>query len=365
VRACLQGILAADLEMWSRIVHNQRFGFHLEVPLTRKLAASVGITATGQFFPERIVTNADLSKLCDSDDEWITTRTGIKERRWVEPGTGSSDLGAEALKMALKNRGITADDLDAIIACTTTPDMFFPCTAALIQQKVGATKCFGFDLNAGCSGFLFGLTTGANLVAGGGLKRVAVVGCDVMTSIMDFSDRNTAVLFGDGAGAVILELVEDGLGILDFEHYIDGSGAAFLRMEAGGSVLPASAETVAAKKHFIYQEGKEVYKRAVREMAEVSRLMLDRNNVNPDDLKLFIPHQANIRIMEAAAKRLELPTDRMASNIRYFANTTAATIPTAMHQCYEAGRMEKGDIIVLAAFGAGFTWGGTLLKWCY
>ncbi|WP_005036957.1 beta-ketoacyl-ACP synthase III [Holophaga foetida] len=333
--------------------------------MTRKLAASVGITATGQFFPDRIVTNDELSQYCETNDEWITTRTGIKERRWVEKGVGSSDLGAEALKMALKNRGLTPDDLDAIVACTTTPDMFFPCTAALIQHKIGATKCFGFDLNAGCSGFLFGLTTGANMVAGGGFKRVAVVGCDVMSSILDLSDRNTAVLFGDGAGAVILEQVEDGLGILDFEHYIDGSGGAFLRMEAGGSVMPASAETVAAKKHYIYQEGKEVYKRAVREMAEASRLMLDRNNIDPKDLKLFIPHQANIRIMEAAAKRLELPAELMANNIRYFANTTAATIPTAMHQCYEAGRMGKGDTLVLAAFGAGFTWGGTLLKWAY
>ena len=333
--------------------------------MTRKLAASVGITATGQFFPERVVTNEELSQYCETNDEWITTRTGIKERRWVEKGVGSSDLGVEALRMALKNRGITPDDLDAIVACTTTPDMFFPCTAALIQHKIGATKCFGFDLNAGCSGFLFGLTTGASLVASGGCKRVAVVGCDVMTSILDMTDRNTCVLFGDGAGAVILENVEDGLGILDFEHYIDGSGGAFLRMEAGGSVMPASAETVAARKHFVYQEGKEVYKRAVREMAEAARLMLDRNNIDPADLKLFIPHQANIRIMEAAAKRLELPLEQMANNIRYYANTTAGTIPTAMHQCFEAGRMKKGDTLVLAAFGAGFTWGGTLLKWAY
>jgi len=325
----------------------------------------VGITATGQFFPERVVTNEELSQYCETNDEWITTRTGIKERRWVEKGVGSSDLGVEALRMALKNRGITPDDLDAIVACTTTPDMFFPCTAALIQHKIGATKCFGFDLNAGCSGFLFGLTTGASLVASGGCKRVAVVGCDVMTSILDMTDRNTCVLFGDGAGAVILENVEDGLGILDFEHYIDGSGGAFLRMEAGGSVMPASAETVAARKHFVYQEGKEVYKRAVREMAEAARLMLDRNNIDPADLKLFIPHQANIRIMEAAAKRLELPLEQMANNIRYYANTTAGTIPTAMHQCFEAGRMKKGDTLVLAAFGAGFTWGGTLLKWAY
>ncbi len=333
--------------------------------MTRRLAKSVGITATGQFYPERIVTNHDLAKLVDTNDEWITSRTGIKERRWVEPGVASSDLGAEALKMALKNRGIVADDLDVIIACTVTPDMFFPCTAALIQNKVGASKAFGFDLNAGCSGFLFGLTTGASMVAGGGFKRVAVVGCEVMTSIMDKTDRNTAVLFGDGAGAVILEEVEEGYGILDFEHRIDGSGGPFLCMPAGGSLRPSTHETVDARQHYIHQEGKEVYKNAVRDMAEVSRLMLDRNALDPKDLALFVPHQANIRIMEAAAKRLELPRERMANNIVHYANTTAATLPTAMHQSLEAGRLKKGDIVVLAAFGAGFTWGGTLLKWAY
>lgn len=333
--------------------------------MTRRLAKSVGIVATGQFYPERIVTNQDLAKMVDTNDEWITSRTGIKERRWVEPGVGSSDLGAEALKMALQQRGITADDLDAIVACTVTPDMFFPCTAALIQHKVGATRAFGFDLNAGCSGFLFGLTTGASMVAGGGFKRVAVVGCEVMTSIMDKTDRNTAVLFGDGAGAVILEEVEAGLGIQDFEHHIDGSGGPFLCMPAGGSLRPSTHETVDAKQHFIHQQGPEVYRNAVRDMAEVSRLMLDRNQVDPADLSLFIPHQANIRIMEAAAKRLELPLERMANNIVRYANTTAATIPTAMHQSVEAGRLKKGDLVVLAAFGAGFTWGGTLLRWAY
>lgn len=333
--------------------------------MTRRLTKSVGITATGQFYPDRIVSNQDLAMMVDTTDEWITTRTGIKERRWVEPGVGSSDLGAEALKMALKNRGITADDLDGIIACTVTPDMLFPCTAALIQDKIGATKAFGFDLNAACSSFLFGLSTAASMVASGAFKRIAVVGCDVMTSIADKTDRNTLVLFGDGSGAVIVEEVEEGFGILDFEQKIDGSGAPFLCMPAGGSLKPATAETVAAKEHFIHQQGQEVYKRAVREMAEVSRLMLDRNAVDPKDLVLFVPHQANNRIMEAAAKRLELPLDRMANNIMYFANTTSATIPTAMHQSLEAGRVKKGDLVVFAAFGAGFTWGGMLLKWAY
>ena len=331
--------------------------------MTRRLAIPVGITATGQFYPERIVTNEDLARQVDTSDAWISSRTGIRTRRWVEPGTGSSDLGTEALRMALARRGMAAGELDVIICCTVTPDMFFPATAALIQHKIGATNCFGFDLNAACSSFLFGLTTGASLIAGGTVQRVAVVGCDVMTSIMDPLDRNTAVLFGDGAGAVILERVEEGYGILDYEHRIDGAGAPFLCMKAGGSVLPASAETVAARQHYIHQEGKEVFKNAVRDMAEVSRLMLDRNGVTPGDLKLFVPHQANLRIMDAAAKRLELPYERMASNISEYANTTSATLPTALHQSLEAGKVQKGDLIVFADFGAGFTWGGTLMRW--
>ncbi len=330
-----------------------------------RLAKSVGITATGQFYPQRIVNNHELAQMVDTSDEWIISRTGIKERRWVEPGVGSSDLGVEALKMALANRGITADDLDAIIACTVTPDMLFPCTAALIQTKVGATKAFGFDLNAACSSFLFGLSTAASMVASGACKRIAVVGCDVMSSIADKKDRNTVVLFGDGAGAVIVEEVEEGLGVLDFEQKIDGKGAPHLFMPAGGSLKPATAETVAANEHCIYQNGQEVFKNAVREMAEVSRLMLDRNAIDPKDLKLFVPHQANNRIMEAAAKRLELPLERMANNIMYYANTTSATLPTAMHQSLEAGKVQKGDYVVLAAFGAGFTWGGMLMKWAY
>lgn len=333
--------------------------------MTRQLAKSVGITALGQFYPERVVTNHDLAKVMDTTDEWITTRTGIQERRWVEPGIGSSDLGAEALKNALAQRGIGAEDLDAIIVCTVTPDHFFPSTAALIQTKIGATKAFGFDLNAACSGFLFGLTTGASLVAGGGYKRVAVVGAEVMSSIIDKSDRNTAVLFGDGAGAAIIEEVEEGYGILDFEHRIDGMGAPYLCMPAGGSKEPSSVESVQGGRHYVHQQGKEVFKHAVREMAEASRLMIDRNHIDPADLKLFVPHQANTRIMDAAAKRLELPHDRMANNIAYFANTTAATIPTAMLQSLEAGKVKKGDLVIFSAFGAGFTWGATLLRWAY
>ncbi|HWQ09767.1 MAG TPA: beta-ketoacyl-ACP synthase III [Holophaga sp.] len=333
--------------------------------MTRRFESSVGITATGEFYPDRVVTNEDLAKMVDTSDEWITARTGISHRRWVEPGVGSSDLGAKALQMALDRRGITADELDGIIACTVTPDMMFPCTAALIQTKVGARNAFGFDLNAACSSWLFGLTTAASMVAGGGAKRLAVVGCDVMTSIFDKTDRNTAVLFGDGAGAAIVEAVEDGFGILDFEQKVDGKGAPYLCMPAGGSLKPASHATVDAREHYVFQQGQEVFKNAVREMAEVSRLMLDRNHVDPADLKLFVPHQANVRIMDAALKRLELPREKMASNIGEFANTTSATIPTALHQSFMAGKLKQGDLVVLASFGAGFTWGGVLLRWAF
>ncbi len=333
--------------------------------MNRRLAAPAGITATGQCFPPRVVTNDDLSKIMETNDEWIRSRTGIRERRWVEPGTGASKLGAPALQMALDNRGIKATELDAIIVATVTPDTLFPATACRIQEMVGATNAFGFDLSAACSGFLYALTTAASLVAAGGVKCVGVVGVDIMSTVIDLEDRTTSVLFGDGAGAVIVERVEEGLGILDFEHCIDGSGGCFLHMPAGGSASPATAETVAARDHYIHQSGSEVFKKAVREMADNSRLLMDRNGFTGDQLKLFVPHQANIRIMDAAAKRLELDPSRMMVNIDQFGNTTAATIPTALHQAWEQGRMAKGDLVALAAFGAGFTWGSTLLRWAY
>ena len=333
--------------------------------MNRRLAAPVGITATGQCFPPRVVTNDDLSKIMETNDEWIRSRTGIRERRWAEPGTGASQLGAPALQMALDNRGIKATELDLILVTTVTPDTLFPATACRIQEMVGATNAFGFDLNAACSGFLYALTTAASLVAAGGIRRVGVVGVDIMTTIINLEDRATSVLFGDGAGAVIVERVDEGLGILDFEHKVDGSGGCFLYMPAGGSLKPATAETVAAKEHYIHQAGSEVFKNAVREMADTSRLLMDRNGFTAGDLKLFVPHQANIRIMDAAAKRLELDPSRMMVNIDRFANTTTATIPTALHQAVEEKRMAKGDLVVLSAFGAGFTWGSTLLRWAY
>ncbi len=336
-----------------------------EETLTRRFSIPVGITSMGQHFPERRVTNEELSRMVDTNDEWIHSRTGIRERRWAEKGTGASDLGAPALKLALEQRGMPAADLDLIIVATVTPDTLFPATACRIQDKVGAANAWGFDLSAACSGFLYALTTGAALVASGTVRNAAVVGVDIMTSIVDFEDRSTCVLFGDGAGAVILEPVPEGFGILDFEHHLDGSGAPFLHMPAGGSKLPASHATVDNKDHVIHQSGSEVFKSAVREMAEASRLMLDRNGYTPQDLKLFVPHQANIRIMDAAVKRLELPYERMAVNIDRYANTTSATIPTALLQSWEQGKVDKGDLVVLSAFGAGFTWGAVLMRWAY
>jgi 3-oxoacyl-[acyl-carrier-protein] synthase-3 len=312
-----------------------------------------------------VVTNEDLSKIMETNDEWIRTRTGIRERRWAEPGTGASQLGAPALQMALDNRGIKASDLDLIVVATVTPDTQFPATACRIQDMLGATNAFGFDLNAACSGFLYALNTAAGMVAGGVVNRAAVVGVDVMSTIIDLEDRSTSVLFGDGAGAVIVERVDEGLGILDSELKVDGSGACFLHMPAGGSLKPASAETVAAREHYIHQSGSEVFKKAVREMADNSRLLMDRNGFSGSELKLFVPHQANIRIMDAAAKRLELDPARMMVNIDRYANTTDATIPTALHQAVQENRVAKGDLVALAAFGAGFTWGATLLRWAY
>jgi 3-oxoacyl-[acyl-carrier-protein] synthase-3 len=331
--------------------------------VARRFPCPVGITSTGLCLPPRIVTNDELAMLMDTSDEWIRTRTGIGERRWAEPGTGASDLAAPALRMALDRRGLAASELDAILVATVTPDHFFPATACLVQEKVGATRAFGFDLSAACSGFLFALTTGAALVATGNYRRVAVVGEDVMSTITDLEDRSTAVLFGDGAGAVLLEPVEEGFGILDHEQGMDGAGGCHLYQPAGGSRRPPSRETVENREHFLVQHGKEVYKRAVLLMAESARLMLDRNGLQPADLDLFVPHQANIRIMEAAARRLELPGHKMMVNIDRLANTTAATIPAALHQAVETERLKRGNLVVLAAFGAGFTWGSALLRW--
>jgi 3-oxoacyl-[acyl-carrier-protein] synthase-3 len=333
--------------------------------LTRHLGKSVGIIGTGQHYPERTISNHDLSEYLDTDDEWIRSRTGISNRRVADPGTGASELGVPALLQALQNAKVEPNEIDAIIVATVTPDTLFPSTACRIQEKIGATKAFGFDLSAACSGFVFALTTGASMIASGSYQKVAIVGVDIMSSIINPEDRTTAVLFGDGAGAVILSEVAPTFGILDFEQRIDGSGADSLFMSAGGSKRPASLETVKNKEHFAVQLGQDVYKNAVVAMSEYARLMLDRNGLTSDDLKLFIPHQANSRIIEAAAKRLGITENKVMINIDQFANTTAATIPTAIHQAYQSQRIAKGDHVILTAFGAGYTYGSVLMKWVY
>jgi 3-oxoacyl-[acyl-carrier-protein] synthase-3 len=333
--------------------------------MTRRFAAPVGITALGAFNPPREVRNEDLARSLDTSDTWIASRTGIRARRWVEPGTGTSDLVVPALREALAARGIGPDEIDAIVVATVTPDTVFPATACRVQHAVGARRAYGFDLSGACSGFLYALTAGASMVASGTHTRVAVCGGDVMSAIVDPEDRATRVLFGDGAGVAIVERVDEGLGLVDFEHRVDGAGGDMLFMPAGGSRMPATAETVAARAHFVHQRGSEVFKAAVVEMAAAARLMLDRNGLRAGDIALFVPHQANLRIMNAARERLDLPPEKMLVNLDRFGNTTAATIPTALHEAVAMGRLRRGDLVLLAVFGAGYTSGAALLRWAY
>lgn len=322
------------------------------------------ITAVSHYLPERRVTNKDFEKTLDTSDQWIFERTGIRERRFVEKGVATSDLAAAAAKQLLKQRGIEASELDLIVVGTVTPDMFFPSTACLVQEKIGAKNAWGFDLSGACSGFIYALATGAQFVATGVHKKVLVIGADVMTSIVDPEDRATCVLFGDGAGAVLLEPAEDGeIGIIDFILKSDGSGGQFLHMPAGGSLNPASAETVKKKMHYVQQDGKNVFKYAVRGMADVSHEILVKNSIDPDKVRLFIPHQANLRIIQAAVDRMKLDSSRVAINIDKFANTTAATIPICISEAAENKSLKKGDLVLLATFGAGFTWGSLLFSW--
>jgi len=322
------------------------------------------ITAVSHFLPERRVTNNDLAKIVDTSDEWIFERTGIRERRVADKGVASSDLGAKAAMQVLEKRGVDPSEIDLIIFATVTPDMFFPASACLVQNKIGATRAWGFDLSGACSGFLYALTTGAQFIQNGAHKKVLVIGADVMTSIIDFQDRATCVLFGDGAGAVLLEAAEDGeQGIIDFILRCDGSGGQFLYMPAGGSLNPSSVETVQKKMHYVHQDGKNVFKFAVRGMAEVSYDILVRNKIDIKDIKLYIPHQANMRIIRAAMDRLNLDESRVAINIEKYANTTAATIPICLSEAVETKRIEKNDYVLLASFGAGLTWGSVLLRW--
>ena len=326
----------------------------------------VKISALGTYVPPRLLTNADLEKMVDTNNEWIMSRVGIRERHLVDKGVGTSDLAAEAARAALAQRGIPASDLDAIIVATVTPDMMFPATACLVQHKIGASKAWGFDLSAGCSQFVYALQVGAQFVQTGAHKKVMVIGADVMSSIIDYTDRATCILFGDGAGAVILEPSDDdSLGLIDFMHQVDGSGGCSLYMPGGGSLNPSSHETVDKKMHYVHQDGAAVFKFAVRQMAEFCVETLKRNNLTGNDIDVMIPHQANLRIINATADRLKLPPEKVVINIERYGNTTGATIPLAMQTAVEDGRLKKGSLVLLAAVGAGFTTGTTLLRWAY
>lgn len=330
--------------------------------MNQKITAA--ITAVGGYVPDDHLTNADLAKMVETNDEWIQTRTGIKDRRILK-GTdkATSDLCAPAVLDLCKKRGISPEEIDCLIVGTVTPDMFFPSTSNLVCDKVGAKNAWGFDLAAACCGFLYSLTTGAAIVESGRYKKVVVVGADKMSAIVDYSDRSTCILFGDGAGAVLLEPNNEGFGVLDSLLKTDGSGKNLLHMKAGGSLRPASFETVAAKEHFIFQEGQSVYKFAVKGMADVSAELLERNKLSGDDIAWLVPHQANKRIIDATANRIGLSHDKVMINIQRYGNTTAATIPLCLWD-WES-KLKKGDNIVLAAFGGGFTWGATLVKWAY
>jgi 3-oxoacyl-[acyl-carrier-protein] synthase-3 len=344
------------------VSRDEEFALSLEVRPRRFERAK--ISALGVYVPPRVLTNADLEKMVDTSDEWITTRTGIRERHIVDEGVATSDLAAQAARCCLRERGISADEVEAIIVATVTPDMLFPSTACLVQDKIGARHAWGFDLGAACSGFVYALQVGAKLIETGAHRKVLVIGADTMSSIIDYKDRTTCILFGDGAGAVLLEPCEEGeLGMLDFVHEIDGSGAASLFMPGGGSLHPSTAETVAEGMHYVHQDGQAVYKFAVRKMAEVTEKVLVRNNVAASELGCFIPHQANRRIIQSTAERLGLTEKQVIINIDRYGNTTGATVPLAMHTAREMGSLKRGDLVLLGSVGAGFTVGASLLRW--
>jgi len=326
------------------------------------------ISALGCYVPPKVLTNYDLEKMVETSNEWILERTGISERHIAAPDVATSDMAFEAAREAIRQRGIPATDLDVILVSTVTPDMFFPSTACLVQHRLGAKGAWGFDLIAACSSFVYALTTGAHLVMAGTHRNVLVIGADTMSRIIDYRDRATCVLFGDGAGAMLLEPVSDGesdVGFIDFLGEIDGSGGDFLKMPAGGSRLPASVETVEKRLHYVHQEGQQVFKYAVRKMYEVCRDLLKRNQVTSAEVKLLVPHQANLRIITATAERLGIPPERVVINIDKYGNTTAATIPLATRDAIAQGRLKQGDLVLFAAVGAGFTVGASLWRWAY
>jgi 3-oxoacyl-[acyl-carrier-protein] synthase III len=324
------------------------------------------ISALGTYVPPRLLTNADLEKMVETSNDWIVDRVGIRERHIVDKGVATSDLAVAAAKCALQKRGLAARDMEAIVVGTVTPDMLFPSTACLVQHKLGAKGAWGFDISAACSAFVYALQTGAQFIQSGAHKKVLVIGADVMSSIIDYTDRGTCILFGDGAGAVILEPAEDdSVGLIDFIHEIDGSGGCSLFMPGGGSLNPATHETVDQKMHYVHQDGQAVFKYAVRKMAELCEKILSRNGLKPSDVDVFLPHQANKRIITATADRLSMRPESVVINIDRYGNTTAGTIPLAMATAREEGRLKKGDLVLLASVGAGFTAGATLLRWAF
>lgn len=323
------------------------------------------ISALGTYVPSRLLTNRDLEQMVETSDQWIVERTGIRQRHIVDPGTSTSNLAVEAVRRALEERGIPATNIEAIFLATVTPDMFFPATACLVQERIGAKGAWGFDISAACSGFVYALQTGVKFVESGAHKKVLVVGADVMSSIIDYTDRATAVIFGDGAGAVIIEPATDDNCFIDYLHEVDGSGACSLNMPGGGSLHPASHETVDKRMHYVHQDGQAVFKYAVRKMADASEQILKRNGFTGADVDLFVPHQANRRIIMSSADRLGLKEEQIIVNIDEYGNTTAGTIPLALESARQQGRLKKGDLVLLAAVGAGFTTGAALLRWAY
>ena len=321
------------------------------------------ITAVGGYVPDTILSNKDLEKMVDTSDEWIQTRTGIKERRILENGKATSDMAVMAVNELLKKRGIKATEIDMVICCTITGDLIFPATANIVCYKTGAKNAWGFDLAAACSGFLFGLETGSKFIESGKYKKVIVIGGDKMSAILDYTDRNTCIIFGDGTGAVLLEPNEEGLGVCDSILKVDGSGREFLHQKAGGSLKPPTIETINAREHYVYQEGKTVFKFAVTNMAEVSKEIMDRNGLQPDDVDFLVAHQANKRIIDATAERMGIGSDKVLMNIQRYGNTTNGTLPLLLWDFEK--QLKKGDNLILSTFGGGFTWGSIYLKWAY
>ena len=330
----------------------------------KRIAAK--ITGVAGYVPPRVLTNAELEKLVDTSDEWIRERTGIRERHVVEKGVAASHLATAAAQEVLQKTGTKPEEIDVIIVATTTPDMMFPATACLVQNRIGAPNAWGFDLSGACSGFLYALTVGSHLVAAGTHRKALVIGSDVMTSILDYSDRNTCVLFGDGAGAVLVErATSDNEGIIDFQHDIDGSGGECLFMPGGGSLNPATHETVDQKMHYVHQSGAQVFKYAVKRMSEVACHLLESNGYSHQDVALVVPHQANLRIIRAMQARLGLDDSKVMVNIDRFANTTGGTIPLGLRDAVAQGRIHKGDLVLLVSVGAGYTTGGMLMRWAF